>query len=151
MSSHSYTYARPVPSTGQAVEALLVSFPVVCFTLALVTDIIYWRTSFLMWQHFSEWLLLAGLVVGALAVIARLIGIFARSEHRAPRFWPYAIGCVLVLVLALVNSLVHSGDGWTAVVPRGLILSTVTVLVMLITGWLGIGIFGRRAGDRRYG
>jgi uncharacterized membrane protein len=36
-----------------------------------------------------------------------------------------------------VNNLVHAGDGWTAVVPYGLILSAATVAVMAVTDWLG--------------
>ena len=42
-----------------------------------------------------------------------------------------------MLLLALVNNLVHSRDGWTGVVPAGLTLSVVTVLVMIVTGFLG--------------
>ena len=41
------------------------------------------------------------------------------------------------MVLAILNSLVHAGDGWTSVVPQGLILSALTVLVMIVTVWLG--------------
>ena len=37
----------------------------------------------------------------------------------------------------LLDSLVHAGDGWTGVVPYGLILSAATVLVMLVTDWFG--------------
>jgi uncharacterized membrane protein len=51
--------------------------------------------------------------------------------------WPHAVGSVIVLVLALINSFVHAGDGWTAIVPTGLILSAVTVLVMIVSNWFG--------------
>jgi uncharacterized membrane protein len=44
---------------------------------------------------------------------------------------------LIVLVLAIANSFVHAGDGWTAVVPNGLILSAVTFLFVLVTLWLG--------------
>ncbi len=123
---------------GQPIHAMLVQFPVVCFTLTLLTDIAYWRTVNLMWQNFSSWLLFAGLVFGALAVIAGIIDFAVRPAIRASRpAWPHAIGSVVVLVLALLNSLVHAGDGWTAVVPWGLTLSVITVVVMIITDWLG--------------
>ena len=46
-------------------------------------------------------------------------------------------GNAVVLVLALFNSFIHSRDAWTSVVPTGLMLSAITVLVMLFTGWLG--------------
>lgn len=130
------------PSTaaiaGHPMHATLVPFPIVCFTLTLLTDIAYWQTSYLMWQHFSEWLLLAGLVFGALAALAGAVDLLFRREVRAQGpAWPHAIGGVVVLCLAFVNSLVHAGDGWTAVVPYGLILSAATVVVMAVTDWLG--------------
>src|SRR5688572_10238951 len=50
MSERHFTYDRPTfAAYGYAVESLLVSVPAVCFTLALVTDVIYWRSSYLMW------------------------------------------------------------------------------------------------------
>jgi uncharacterized membrane protein len=135
---------------GYTIESLLISFPVVCFTLALVTDILYWRTSFLMWTEFSSWLLFFGLVVGAVAALVSIIGFLVRAEYRTPLFWPYALSGALVLILAIFNSFVHSADGWTSVVPVGLALSAITVVVMLVTGWFG---FSRLAapGGRRHG
>ena len=47
-----------------------------------------------------------------------------------------AIGYVLAVVLALVNAFVHSRDGYTAVVPTGLMLSGLVVLVLLLTAFL---------------
>ena len=41
-----------------------------------------------------------------------------------------------VLILAFLNNLVHAADGWTAVVPYGLVLSGLTVLLMLAAAWL---------------
>ncbi len=38
---------------GHPIHAVLVPFPIVCFTLVLLTDIAYWQTSNLMWQNFS--------------------------------------------------------------------------------------------------
>ncbi|APH74746.1 DUF2231 domain-containing protein [Aquibium oceanicum] len=123
---------------GQPIYSTFVQFPVVCFTLTLLTDIAYWRTFNLMWQNFSSWLLFAGLVFGALAVIVGIIDFAVRPAIRASRpAWLHVIGSVVVLVLALLNSLVHAGDGWTAIVPWGLTLSVITVVVMIITDWLG--------------
>lgn len=123
---------------GHPVHAALVPFPIVCFTLVLLTDLAYWRTSNLMWQNFSSWLLLAGLVGGVLAALAGAVDFFLGERVRSrPPAWPHAIGNVLVLLLAFVNSLVHAGDGWTAVVPWGLALSVLTVLLLIVTVWLG--------------
>lgn len=123
---------------GHLIYAKLVSFPAVCFTLTLLTDILYWQTGTLMWQNFSAWLLLAGLVVGAFAALAGLVMLIGSSTIRAtPTIWPYTLGNLIVLLTAIINSFVHAGDGWTAVVPWGLALSAVTVILMLITGWMG--------------
>lgn len=117
---------------------MLVPFPIACFVLVLVCDIIYWQTSHLMWQRFAEWLLLAGIVVGVFAAIAGAIDLLANREIRATgAAWPHAVGNVIVMLLAIVNSFVHAADGWTGVMPWGLVLSAVTVLLLLVTGWLG--------------
>lgn len=123
---------------GHPIHAMLVPFPIVCFTLAFITDVIFWRTSYIMWQNFSAWLLLAGLIFGVLAALAGAVDFLARSRVRAQRpAWPHAIGNVIVLGLAFLNSLVHAGDGWTGVVPYGLVLSAATMILVFVTAWLG--------------
>lgn len=131
---------RPVPVAlyRSAFHAIFLPFPVVCFTLTLLTDVAYWRSSDLMWHNFSSWLLLAGLVSGALAVLAALLDlVLGRVRIVAPEGILWAVGSAVVLVLALLNSLVHAGDGWTAIVPDGLLLSAATVVLMIAVAWLG--------------
>jgi uncharacterized membrane protein len=136
---------------GQPIHAALVPFPIACFWLVLATDLAFWSTSHLMWQHFSEWLLLAGLVFGALAALAGVVDLLFRREVRARRpAWPHAIGGVIVLCLAFVNSFVHAADGWTGVVPWGLALSAATVLVMVLTNWLGRSLVFRHRVEVSY-
>jgi uncharacterized membrane protein len=47
------------------------------------------------------------------------------------------LGNLIVLVLSFFNTLVHTRDAWTSVVPTGLILSFIVVLILPVTGWLG--------------
>ncbi|ESZ24873.1 DUF2231 domain-containing protein [Mesorhizobium sp. L2C084A000] len=109
-----------------------------CFVGTLLTDVAYWRGAEMMWADFSAWLLLAGLVVGVLAVLAALVDLFTgRLSGEAGRVWPYLLGSLVVLVVSLFNALVHSRDAWTSVVPTGLILSAVAVIVILLVGLLG--------------
>lgn len=132
---------------GPPLYGLLLSFPMVCFTLTLLTDIAYWQTSYLMWQNFSAWLLLTGIVFGAVAAIVGLVGILVSSHRGGGALWLRWIGGLLILALAVLNSLVHAGDGWTAVVPWGLALSAATVLVMLLIGWLVAGLADRHGAE----
>ena len=121
------------PRPVEPFHLVLQSFPIACFSLTLLTDLAYIQTSNLLWLHFSEWLLLAGLVFGVVAIIARFVD-YLVTRIRPP--WSAVIAAVVVLVLATLNSFVHTSDGWTAVVPLGLVLSCLTVLAMLVTGWL---------------
>lgn len=137
--SSTETIRRPVSDfeVGHRLSALFLPFPFVCFTLALLTDLAFWRTAYLMWQNFSAWLLFAGLVFGGIGILAAIVD-WLRPATRPAR--PSAAQIVLfliVLVLAVINSFIHAGDGWTAVVPNGLILSAVTFLFILITLWQG--------------
>ena len=117
---------------------MLVPFPIAFFTAALVTDIAYWRTAELMWSHFSSWLIAAGLIIGGLAAVAGLIDFIADRGVRAQApAWPHALGNAAALTIAGFNAFVHARDGWTAVVPMGLVLSACVVAILTVTGWLG--------------
>ena len=121
---------RRLASVTGMIYLLLFPIPVVCFVAALVTDIAYAASAFLMWLHFSEWLIAAGLALGGLAALALLIEFFARPAIRAGAFgWAHLALFCAALVVELFNALVHSIDGWTAVVPTGLILSIIGALL----------------------
>lgn len=126
-------------------QAVFIPFPFVCFTLALLTDLAYWQTANLMWVNFSAWLLFAGLVFGAVGLIAGLLDLVR------PRTRPLRPGLVVILLylvilaLAIFNSLLHAGDGWTAIVPYGLATSAVTFVLMLFTASLSSRKYARLA------
>ena len=122
---------------GIPLHPLLVGIPITCFVGALLTDIAYSRTALLQWANFSAWLLAAGVFFGCLAALAGIIDMTNRDVRSKPTAWPHAIGNTVALILAFINCLVHSRDGWTSVVPTGLILSAITVLILLVTGPLG--------------
>jgi uncharacterized membrane protein len=117
---------------------MLVPVPIVCFVGTLVTDIVYWRTADMQWANMSAWLLTIGLLVAVLAVIAGLIDFLGDRRIQGLRpAWIHAVGNALALVLAVFNAFIHSRDAYTSVVPTGLILSSITVLILLVTGWNG--------------
>jgi uncharacterized membrane protein len=146
MPSHPVRAAPELVVQPNPVHAALAPFPAVCFTLTLFTDVLYWRTADLMWSDFSSWLLLAGLVTGALALVAGLVAALLRRPRRRGG-WKHGLLGLLVLGVAFVNSLVHAGDGWTAVVPWGLVLSAVTVVLVILTALLGRALQREAARD----
>jgi uncharacterized membrane protein len=136
------TPADHLESTAQIarhpIHPMLVPFPITCFVGAFLTDVAYWFTADMMWADFSAWLLAVGLIIGVLAGIAGLVDFLGNRRIRSQSpAWLHMLGNVAVLVLAFFNTLVHSRDGWTSVVPTGIILSLVTVLILPFTGWLG--------------
>ena len=117
---------------------LLFPIPVVCFLAALITDVAYSASAFLMWLHFSQWLIAAGLAFGALAALVLLIEFLTSRRIRAGRFgWTHLALFYASLVVELFNAFIHTIDGWTAVVPTGMILSIVgAVLALAAVGTL---------------
>ncbi|HTI67193.1 MAG TPA: DUF2231 domain-containing protein [Caulobacteraceae bacterium] len=112
---------------------MLIPFPAELFAAALLTDIFYWRSADPLWTTMSSWLLLAGLVVGAVAVLAELIGL--RGDRRPA--WIAVGGRWLAFLLSVANFVFHVRDGYSAVVPAGPLLSAAVVLILLSTGWVG--------------
>lgn len=86
-----------------------------------------------MWRDFASWLLFAGLVCGGVAVLLWLVGLAVYSQRQP---WGEVLLSLVVVALALVNSLVHAGDGWMAIMPWGLGLSLVTVVLLVVLGTL---------------
>lgn len=118
-------------------HGLLLPVPLICFVGALITDIVYSSTALIPWLDFSNWLILAGLVVGGVAAIMLLIDFIRRRRLRdsAPAR-AHLLLCYAALLVELLNMFVHDRDGWTAVVPTGLALSILGVALALIAGWL---------------
>ncbi len=123
---------------GRSFYATLVPFSTACFVGAFMTDLAYWATASVTWETFSVWLLAVGLIVAGFAVVAGLIDM-VRSRRLAGLSQPLfsVSGHVVAFGLSLINVFVHSRDGYTAVVPQGLILSALVVLVLLVTGLMG--------------
>jgi uncharacterized membrane protein len=135
------TYNENLPQTTRVakhpIHPWLTPFPIACFVGALVTDIAYWWTAEVMWADFSAWLLVVSMVTGVLAVIAIVIDFLTNRLIRARGSAWLILGSVVVLLVALLDTLVHTRDAWTSVVPTGLILSAIVVLILPFTGWLG--------------
>jgi len=120
---------------GRPIHQMLVSFSAAYFAGALVTDFVYWQIPDVLWERFSIWLITAGLIVAGLAGIAYVIDLAGDRQIDTP-VWPRVVGYALAVVLSLINAFVHSRDGYTAVVPTGLMLSVLVIVVLLLTAWI---------------
>ena len=127
---------------GRPLHRILVSFSAAYFAGALVTDIVYWQMPDVMWERFSIWLVTAGLIMAGLATIAYAIDLAGGRQIDTPA-WPRVVGYALAVLLALMNAFVHSRDGYTAVVPTGLMLSGLVIFVLLLTAWVGMALANR--------
>ena len=131
--------ARP---RGRPIHRMLVSFSVAYFAAALATDLAYWQMLDVMWERFSIWLIAAGLVMAGLAIIAYVIDLAGGRRIDRPA-WPRMVGYALAVLLALTNAFVHSRDGYTAVVPTGLMLSALVVVVLVLTALVARALTNR--------
>jgi uncharacterized membrane protein len=132
-----------MPIGRQPIHPIPVSFSVACFSGAFVTDFVYWQTADVMWETFSDWLITAGLILAAFAIIAFVIDFVGGKQIRTLA-WPFAVGYVLAVLLSLINAFVHSRDGYTAVVPTGLTLSGLVLVILLFTSRVGWVLISRR-------
>ena len=128
---------------GRPIHRTLVSFSIAYFAAALATDLAYWQMPDVMWERFSIWLIAAGLIMAGLAIIAYVIDLAGGRRIDRPA-WPRAIGYAIAVLLALTNAFVHSRDGYTAVVPTGLMLSGIVVVVLVLTALVARVLKNRR-------
>jgi uncharacterized membrane protein len=135
---------RSVSLGGRPVHAMLVPIPIVCFVATLITDIVYWQSAAILWADMSAWLLLVGLIVSIFAALAGMIDFFGDPRIRELRAtWIHGIGNVTAVILSIFNCMIHTRDAYTSVVPSGLILSALVVVILLVTGWNGLGLVYR--------
>lgn len=131
-----------VPSTvaiaGHPLHPLSIIFPIAFLAGALGTDVGYWLTSDPFWARASLWLVGAGLAGG---VVAAIIGMsdFLQIERVRKRTagWAHMIINVTLLVLTAVNLYLRLGNPVGAILPWGLVLSTIVGTLTSVSGWYG--------------
>lgn len=128
---------RVISIARHPLYALFLPVPVVCFLGALLTDITYAKSGgSLIWLAFSTWLLLFGLLFGAIAALVLLIDFIRSPAMRASAGWAHLLFLYAALIIELFSVFIHERDGWTAVVPIGLTMSIVGAVLILIAAWL---------------
>ncbi|MDX2229575.1 MAG: DUF2231 domain-containing protein [Leptolyngbyaceae cyanobacterium bins.349] len=133
-----------VAIAGHPLHPLIVTFPIAFLTGVLGTDLGYWLTQDPFWARASVWLLGAGLLTGLVAAatgMSDFLKIDRVKKHSAG--WIHAVGNIAGLFLSLINWVQRLGDPAAAVLPLGIILSTVVAVLLAVTGWYGAELIYR--------
>jgi uncharacterized membrane protein len=141
--SNDREYRDPgVPSTvaiaGHPLHPLTIIFPIASLALALVTDAVYWLTRDPFWARGSFWLIFAGLATGAIAAMTGMSD-FLQIERVRKRSagWVHMSLNVAILVLTAINLYLRWGNYERAILPWGLVISTVVGTLTSVSGWFG--------------
>jgi uncharacterized membrane protein len=114
---------------------MLVQFPIVCFILTLVCDILYVRGDTGV-AAASNWLLIVGLAMGALAAVAGLTDFFGDKRIQGSDAIKHMLANVTAVVLEVVNLFLRFNNP-DAIASTGVYISGVVVLILLYSGWMG--------------
>ena len=119
------------------IHPMLIPFPIVCFILTFVADILYTRTHDVTWATASVWLLVVGLVFAALAAVAGLTDFLGDDRVRGSSdAVKHMLANVTAVVLELVNVILRWRD--TGFIDStGVYISGIVVLILLYSGWKG--------------
>ncbi|WP_240047620.1 DUF2231 domain-containing protein [Sphingomonas panacisoli] len=132
--------ARPRPLAATIfvpLHGILAAFPLAFFVAAFFSDWAYADSANMQWANFSVWLIAGGVFMAIVAAIAGIVDTMLVGDTARRRSSLHSILTILVLIVAMINGFIHSRDAWTSVVPTGIILSAITAVLVLVTGWLG--------------
>ena len=120
---------------GHPVHPMLIPFPIVCFVLTFVFDILYvkGRADF---SRATNWLLAIGLLFAALAAVAGLVDFFGDKRIQGSTAIKHMLANVLAVVLELANLLLRYKNP-DFIAATGIYISGVVVLILLYSGWMG--------------
>lgn len=123
---------------GHPIHPVIVIFPVAFLVGAWAADIGYWLTSDPFWARGALWLMIAGLVTG---VVAGVIGMFDFTRIKRVRKrsagWLHMYGNIIAIVLTAINLGMRLGEMTDAIMPVGIILSTIVAALLGVSGWFG--------------
>lgn len=111
---------------------------------AFLADVTYTRTSEIQWSNFAQWAIAGGLVFGAAALIPGVFSLMRHIVGARARPMLYLALLVGLWIVAFVNMLLHSRDGWYSVTATGVLLSFFSTLLAIAAAWIGYTGFARR-------
>ena len=120
---------------GHPIHPMLVQFPIVCFILTFVLDILYTRGDTYV-AGWSNWLLIIGLVMGALAAVAGLTDFLGDKRIQGGDAVKHILANVTAVVLEVVNLVLRFRNP-DFIGSTGVYISLVVVLILVYSGWMG--------------
>ncbi|MDX1994081.1 MAG: DUF2231 domain-containing protein [bacterium] len=123
---------------GHPIHPMLIPFPIASLSGALLSDIVHLLTDEPFWGQASFVLLGVGIASGLVAGIAGAVDYFGIEKVRsfaAARV--HVIGNVTVLALSTINFLLRFNQTAEVPMPWGLVLSLVSGILLVVTGWMG--------------
>lgn len=118
------------------IHPMLIPFPIVCFVLAFVVDVLISRGDTGLFAA-SKWLLGIGLLFAALAAVAGVVDFLGDDRiRRLGDALKHMIANVTAVVLELVNLVLRLRDP-EFVASTGVYISAIVVLLLLYSGWKG--------------
>ena len=122
---------------GHPIHPMLVPIPIALFLAALVTDIVFIADGSRDWAEASKWLIGAGIVGALLAALAGFADFAGSSGIRQLRdAWLHMFANLIAVVVEAVSLFLRLPDE-TVAGSIGIVLSAVTALILLFSGWKG--------------
>lgn len=123
---------------GHPIHAISVAFPVALTFCTFGADVFYWVTADLFWARAAVWAAGTGFLLGMIAGFSGTAELLLVSgiRARAPAWTHFIIAVTLLAVLGANWG--HRLSGYeAAVLPYGIMLSGLSVLMVMFTGWHG--------------
>jgi uncharacterized membrane protein len=120
---------------GHPIHPMLIPFPIVCFILTFLCDIAYVQ-GHTGAARASNWLLIIGLVMAALAALAGLTDFFGDKRVQSSDAIKHMLANVTAVVLEVVNLFLRFKNP-DAIASPGVYISGIVVLILVYSGWKG--------------
>jgi uncharacterized membrane protein len=123
---------------GHPIHPMLIPFPIAFLVGAFLADVVFWRSADLFWARAAAWLVGAGLVSAGLAAIFGLTDfLLIKRVQRLGAAWRHLILNLIIVALTIWNLLIRLDSPAAQIVWKGLVLSTIVVVLLLASGWFG--------------
>jgi uncharacterized membrane protein len=133
-STHEHPHSTAKIGT-HPIHPMLIPFPIVCFILTFVCDILYARGNTAVATS-TIWLLGIGLGFAALAAVAGLTDFLGDKRIQGADAIKHMLANVTAVVLEVVNLVLRLGNS-DFIASTGVYISGVVVLILVYSGWKG--------------